>query len=98
MLLRSLENCLTCDETLEEWLLLQIFVVRLKVLLGGRDHLQSNELVASLFEPTDDVADESTLDTIWLDSNEAGMIISRPLFCTYLHHSRLFGGHAGFWS
>jgi hypothetical protein len=45
--------------------------MRLEVLLGGGDHLQGNELVSSLLEAADDVADESTLDAIWLDGNEA---------------------------
>ena len=56
--------------------------MRLEMLLGGRDHLQGNELVSSLLEAADDVADESTLDAIWLYGNEAGMRISRPLVCS----------------
>lgn len=59
-----------CDEAFEEWLVGQIFVVLLEVFLGGRNHLQGNELVSSLLEAADDVADESALDTIWLDSDE----------------------------
>ena len=59
----------------------------LEVLLGGGDHLQGNELVTTLLETLDDVANEATLlilasfktavgythlDAIWLDSNETG--------------------------
>lgn len=70
----------------------------LEVFLGGRNHLQGNELVSSLLEAADDVADESALDTIWLDSDEAEMEVSRPLnrtlfACTL--HSRLLGRHSG---
>lgn len=43
----------------------------LEVFLGGRDHLQSNELVSPLLESADDVADKATLDAIGLDSDEA---------------------------
>jgi hypothetical protein len=50
-------SVLTCDKALEEWLLGQIFVVLLEVFLGGGDHLQSNELVSSLLESADNVAD-----------------------------------------
>lgn len=62
---------LTCDKALEEWLLGEILVVLLEVFLGGRDHLQSNELVSPLLESADDVADKATLDAIGLDSDEA---------------------------
>ena len=51
----------TCDETLEERLVGEVFVVLLKVLLGWGDHLDSNHLVASLLEALDDVANQATL-------------------------------------
>ncbi len=35
----SMESYLTSDETLEERLLLKILIMRLEMLLGGRDHL-----------------------------------------------------------
>jgi hypothetical protein len=35
--------------------------VLLEVLLGGRDHLQGDELVATLLEALNDVANEATL-------------------------------------
>ena len=61
---------LTRDETSEEWLILQVLVVGLKVLLVGADQLCCNQLVASLLESRHDVSDESSLDTIWLDCDE----------------------------
>lgn len=61
---------LTCDKALEEWLVGQIFVVRLEMFFGRRDHLQSNKLVSSLLEPADDITNQATLDAIWLDSDE----------------------------
>jgi hypothetical protein len=63
----------TCDEALEEWLLGQILVVLLEMFLGGRDHLQSNELVPSLLKSADNIADEAALDAIGLDCDEAEM-------------------------
>jgi hypothetical protein len=41
----------------------------LKVLLGGMDKLESNELKATILEAGDDLADESTLDTVGLQVN-----------------------------
>ena len=64
---------LTCDKALEEWLLGQILVVLLEVFLGRGDHLQSNELVSSLLESTDNVADQAALDAVGLDGDEAGL-------------------------
>jgi len=46
------------------------------VLGGSVDELQSDELEATAFETTDDVANESPLDTIGLE-NDAIMVI-RP--------------------
>jgi hypothetical protein len=51
----------TGDETLEERLVLQVLVVLLKVLLSGSDELDGGELVATLLEAADDLADEATL-------------------------------------
>lgn len=42
----------------------------LEVLFAWADHLGSNHLVASLLETRDDVADQSSLDAIWLDRDE----------------------------
>lgn len=54
----------TCDETLEEGLLAQIGVVLLEVLLGRGDELDGSELVTSLLEPGDNLADQAALDAI----------------------------------
>ena len=43
------------------------------MLLGGSDELDGDKLVATLLEAGDDVANEATLDTVWLDSDEATM-------------------------
>ena len=61
----------TGDETLEERLVRQILVVLLKVLLGRRDHLESNELVAALLESLDDIANQAALDAVRLDRDKA---------------------------
>ena len=42
----------------------------LEVLGGGVDELEGNELEATLLEAADDVADESTLDTVGLAITE----------------------------
>jgi hypothetical protein len=63
---------LTGDEALEEGLLAEVGVVLLEVLLGSGDELDGDELVATLLEARDDITDESTLDTVWLDGDEAG--------------------------
>ena len=45
------------------------------MLLARADKLGGNELVASLLEAGDDVADQTSLDAIWLNGNEAGRIV-----------------------
>lgn len=52
----------------------------LKVLLGWGDKLDSSELEPTLLKARDDVANESTLDTVWLDSDEAGFKQSNVSF------------------
>lgn len=47
----------------------------LEVLFAWADHLSGNHLVPSLLESGDDVADESSLDAIWLDCDEAGILL-----------------------
>lgn len=64
----------TGDQALEERLGAQVLVVLLEVLLGWGDELDGSELEATLLKAGDDVADESTLDTIWLDGDEAGAV------------------------
>lgn len=51
----------TGDEALEERLVGEILVVLLEVLLGGGGHLQGDELVATLLETLDDVANKAAL-------------------------------------
>merc|ERR1711977_619213 len=46
-------------------------VVLLEVLLGRRDHLQGDQLVATLLETLDDVANKAALNAIRLNSNES---------------------------
>lgn len=46
----------------------------LEVLLAWADEFAGDELVASLLESGHDVADESSLDAIWLDCNEAAVV------------------------
>jgi len=50
--------------------------VLLEVFLAWADHLGRNHLVASLLESRDDVADEASLDAIWLDCDETAPIVS----------------------
>lgn len=59
------------DETSEEWLRREVLVVLLKVCLSWSAELEGGELVTLLLESGDDLTDESTLDTVWLDSNES---------------------------
>lgn len=48
----------------------------LEVLFGGMNELQGSELEAALFESADDVADESTLDTVGLHKDEWSVLAS----------------------
>jgi hypothetical protein len=52
----------TADETWEEWLCLQVFIVLLQVSLAGRDDLDGDELEATLLEAGDNVTNETTLE------------------------------------
>jgi hypothetical protein len=54
-------STLTGDKALEERLVGEIGVVLLEVVLGGGDHLQGDELVATLLKALDDVANKATL-------------------------------------
>jgi len=58
------------DKTGKKRLVLQVFVMLLKVLFGGRDHLDGDEFEAALLEAANNVSNKSTLDTIRLNSNE----------------------------
>jgi len=59
------------DKALEERLVGEVLVVLLEVLLGRRDHLQGDQLVATLLETLDDVANKAALNAIRLNSNES---------------------------
>ena len=48
----------------------------LEVLFGRVDQLQGNELEATLFKAGDDLANESTLDTIGLDDEDEVSIVA----------------------
>lgn len=52
------------NETGEERLALEVSVVLLEVVLGSVDELHGDELVSSLLESADDLADESSLDLV----------------------------------
>jgi len=58
------------DESIEEGLGRQISVMLLQMLLAGRESFDADQFVASLFEPLDDLADQSTVDAIRLDHDE----------------------------
>mmetsp|Transcript_23035 Transcript_23035/g.33724 ORF Transcript_23035/g.33724 Transcript_23035/m.33724 type:complete len:202 (-) Transcript_23035:18-623(-) len=63
------------DESTEEFLGAQISVVLRGHFLGGGHHLESHELVSALFETSDDVSDESTLNSIGLDGEEGTLLV-----------------------
>ncbi|KAF8367448.1 hypothetical protein PRIPAC_85277 [Pristionchus pacificus] len=46
--------------------------------LGGSHLLEGDELVAALLEALDDLADESTVDTVRLDHDEAALVVGHP--------------------
>lgn len=52
------------NQTREERLALEVSVVLLEVVLGSVDELHGDELVSSLLESADDLADESSLDLV----------------------------------
>lgn len=57
----------------EELLARQVAVVLLRLLNGGLQQLQANELVALVLEAADDLADEAALDAVGLHSNEGAL-------------------------
>ena len=63
------------DQAWEEFLLFQVFVVLLEVGFAWHAEFHGCELVASFLESSDDLVDESSLDTIWLDSNECSFSV-----------------------
>jgi len=61
------------DESVEETLALVLSIVLLCDLLGGMDGLESNELESLSLETADDLTNETTLNTVGLDSNESSL-------------------------
>lgn len=62
------------DESWEEWLGGEVGIVLLEVLLARADKLDGSELESARLETRDDGADESTLNSVRLDSNE-GLLV-----------------------
>lgn len=59
------------EQAREEGLLLQVTVVVAEEVLAGLSHLESDELEATVLETTEDLGDESTLDTVGLNHDES---------------------------
>ena len=64
-------GCRTLNEASEEGLVLEVGIVGLEVVLAGGGELDGGKLVPALLKALDDGANESTLDTVGLDSDEA---------------------------
>jgi hypothetical protein len=69
------------DETIEEWLSLEISVVSFEMGLRGLNKLHSKKLESLLFESLNDGSDETSLHTIRLDHNE-GLVFVAYHLCT----------------
>lgn len=66
----------------------------LEVLLAGAYELAGDQLVTSLLESRHDVADEASLDAIWLDCDETGVGVSTSAITLRVpEDSRLLGRH-----
>lgn len=52
-----------------------LLVVSLRLLLGGVEELEADELEAFLLESFDDVSDEAALDTVGLDCDEGTLVL-----------------------
>lgn len=63
----------------EERLGLQVLVVLTEELLRGREHLEGDQLEATVLETAEDAADKATLDAVRLDHDEA--LLSVRHFC-----------------
>jgi len=64
------------DEGGEEGSGTEILVVFLKEFSGGVDQLESSEEESSLLEPADDLANESSLDTVGLDHDVGSLSVN----------------------
>merc|ERR1719354_163584 len=62
------------DQTWEETFAFQVSVVVLKVFLAGSHHFHGCHFEAFIFESLDDLANESTLYSVWFDSNEGSFV------------------------
>ena len=63
------------DEGGEEGSGTEVFVVFLKKFLGGIDELEGSQEESSLLEPRDDLANESSLDTVGLDHDVGSLSV-----------------------
>jgi len=63
------------NETVEERLGREVGVVTGGLLLGGPDHLETDELESLLLEAGDDLSDKRTLNTIGLDGDEGTLLV-----------------------
>ena len=72
------------DKTWEEGLGAEVSVVLLEQLFAGLDELQGDQLVPSLLESLDDLSNESSLDTVWLDHDEGSLLVSGHLLKMFL--------------
>ena len=70
-------------ETLVKGLRGKVDVVFLGLLLGGSQQLHGDKLEPLLFEPLDDLTDQSTLDTVGLDGNKGALSHFRTLTKVY---------------
>jgi hypothetical protein len=66
-------------ETSKEALLAKVGVMFLGHFFRGPYHLQAHQLVAALFEARDDVANDSTLNSIGLDGQERAFLVGSGL-------------------
>lgn len=61
------------DQTVKERLGGEVLVVRLSLLSGGLQHLESHELEALALKAGNDLTNETTLDAVGLHSNESAL-------------------------
>ena len=67
------------NETIEEWLALEISVVSLEVSLRWLDELHSEELESLLLKTLDDGSDEAALDSVGLNHDECLIFVADHL-------------------
>lgn len=69
------------DQTGEEGLALEVGVVLLEVVLTGVHELHGHELVATVLEALDDLADETALDAVGLN-HDVGWVSASCILCS----------------